>query len=103
MSFDKLLQNKYKCNILLIDPTERALKHYNEVLKYYIDKTNFTGNIQPDYLQYLKPIIGKLDFLNVGLWNCKDELKFFKQDNEKYVSQSLMNNMFGSDSSDSSA
>ena len=31
MSFDLKLQNKYNCNIILIDPTQRAIKHYEEV------------------------------------------------------------------------
>ena len=31
----------------------------------------------------------------MGLYNKKDLLKFYKQDNPNYVSQSLENNMFG--------
>ena len=31
----------------------------------------------------------------MGLWNIPDTLKFYKQSNEKYVSQSLIENMFG--------
>jgi hypothetical protein len=38
MSFDLKLQNKYKCNIYLIDPTKKAIKHYNEVKEYYNEK-----------------------------------------------------------------
>ena len=35
ISFDILLSDKYKCNIILIDPTKRAKKHYDEVVYYY--------------------------------------------------------------------
>ena len=30
ISFDLLLSHKYDCNILLIDPTQRSINHYNQ-------------------------------------------------------------------------
>jgi len=98
ISFDLLLQEKYNTNIVLIDPTKRAKKHYDEVNKYYkINKWNFTGDIQKDYyglLYHLKPNFEKIKYLDIGLWNEKTELKFYKQTNKNYVSQSLINGMF---------
>ena len=29
MSFDLLLNDKYNCKVILIDPTSRAMDHYN--------------------------------------------------------------------------
>jgi len=98
MSFDLLLQCKYNCHILLIDPTNKAIKHFNEVKQYYRNKQVFTGGIQNDYyscIQWLHPNFDKLNYVNIGLWNKKEELKFYKQNNENYVSQSLVENMFG--------
>jgi len=98
MSFDLLLQSKYNCSIVLIDPTSKAIKHFDEVKQYYNSKQQFTGNIQPDYyswIQSLHPNLNKFKYLTIGLWNKKDELKFYKQNNENYVSQSLVENMFG--------
>ena len=100
MSFDLLLNDKYKCKIVLIDPTTRALNHYNEVKLFYKDKINFNfeGDIQPDYKECIKnltPNFDNFEYINEGLWNKKDTLKFYKQTNEKYVSQSLIENMFG--------
>ena len=100
MSFDLLLNNKYNCKVILIDPTSRAMDHYNEVKQFYDDKTNFSfkGDIQPDYkecIKYLTPNFDNFEYINEGLWNKKDTLKFYKQTNEKYVSQSLIENMFG--------
>ena len=100
MSFDLLLNNKYNCKLILIDPTSRAMDHYNEVKQFYDDKTNFSfkGDIQPDYkecIQNLNPNFEKFEYINEGLWNKKDTLNFYKQTNEKYVSQSLIENMFG--------
>jgi len=98
ISFDLLLQCKYNCNIMLIDPTLKAIKHFDEVKQYYNSKQLFTGNIQNDYyscIQLLHPNFNKFTYMNIGLWNKKDDLKFYKQTNENYVSQSLVENMFG--------
>tara|TARA_Y100000741_G_scaffold62485_2_gene44322 strand:+ start:55457 stop:56191 length:735 start_codon:yes stop_codon:yes gene_type:complete len=100
MSFDLLLNDRHNCKIILIDPTARALNHYNEVKHFYNDKSNFNfkGGIQPDYnecIKNLNPNFDNFEYINEGLWNKKDTLKFYKQTNEKYVSQSLIENMFG--------
>ena len=98
MSFDLLLQCKYNCGVLLIDPTNKAVKHFDEVKQYYNSKQLFTGGIQTDYyscIQSLHPNFDKLKYVNIGLWNKKEDLKFYKQTNENYVSQSLVQNMFG--------
>ena len=38
ISFDIILQSKYNCHIYLIDPTEKAIKHYDECNKYFNNK-----------------------------------------------------------------
>lgn len=98
ISFDLSISKKYNSNIFLIDPTEKSKKHYNEVINFYKNKTTFTGNIQPDYyekISNLQPNIEKIFYLDIGLWSKPDTLKFYKQDNENYVSQSLIDGMFG--------
>ena len=100
ISFDLLLNNKYKSHIYLIDPTERALKHYESIHEGYISNDwDFSGqDIQKDYwgiINELKPNLKKVYYVKKGLWKCRDIMKFYKQENEKYVSQSLMGNMFG--------
>lgn len=98
MSFDLLIQCKYNCNVLLIDPTNKAITHFDEVKQYYNSNQVFTGDIQPDYyycIESLHPDLSKFKYVNIGLWNKKEELKFYKQSNDKYVSQSLVENMFG--------
>ena len=100
MSFDISLQSKYNCNIFLIDPTKRAFEHFQDVKGYYEKQTEFSGDIQKDYIDcisHLNPNLRKMNYLDVGLWNEKTELKFYKQNNDKYVSQSLVPSMFGSD------
>lgn len=101
MSFDLKLEDKYKCKIFLIDPTQRAIKHYEEVKEFYNTKiNNFTGNIQADYLYNiidLHPDFDNYTYINKGLYKEKSKLKFYKQTNPNYVSQSLVNNMYGND------
>ena len=98
ISFDLILQHKYDSNIVLIDPTKRAKVHYNQVKEFYKTREyNFSGDIQTDYLHHimnLKPNLSKFTYLDLGLHKKKDLLKFYKQHNEKYVSQSLVSNMF---------
>lgn len=98
ISFDLKLQDKYNCNVFLIDPTQRAIKHFEEVKNYYNNGSKFSGNIQSDYIKHignLKPNFTKFTYINKGLHNKKDTLKFYKQTNPDYVSQSLIPNMFG--------
>ena len=99
ISFDLKLEDKYKCKIFLIDPTKRALKHFEEVKQFYRTKQNqFSGDIQPDYMYNiidLNPDFNNYTYINMGLYKEKNTLKFYKQTNPTYVSQSLVSNMFG--------
>lgn len=98
ISFDIKLNSKYKSKIILIDPTKKAINHFNECKKYFENKKNkFKGNIQKDYYKEIEnenPILNNFTYINKGLWNKKDKLKFYKQENKEYVSQSLINGMF---------
>jgi len=101
MSFDLKLEDKYKCKIFLIDPTKRAIKHYEEVKEFYNTKLyNFSGNIQSDYLYNiidLHPDFDNYSYVNKGLYKEQTKLKFYKQSNPNYVSQSLVENMFSNE------
>jgi FkbM family methyltransferase len=98
ISFDILLSDKYNCNIYLIDPTIRAKIHYNESINYFLNNTKFTGNIQSDYYQQInkkKPNFNKIYYIDIGVWDKKDTLKFYKQYNKNHVSQTLIDGMYG--------
>jgi FkbM family methyltransferase len=98
ISFDILIQEKFKLTIVLIDPTYRALKHYEEIQEFF--KNNipiFTGDIQKDYLTNItksKPDFSRFIYINKGLWSHRDFLKFYKPENEKYVSHTLIKDMY---------
>lgn len=102
VSFDLKLNDKYKSKIFLIDPTRRAKIHFTEICNFYKRQTpvdfKFTGDIQKDYyknISNLNPNLKNFKYIDIGLWNKKEELKFYKQKNETYVSQSIVENMFG--------
>lgn len=57
ISFDLILSEKYNCNIYLIDPTQRSIKHFEEIKKFYnkeLDFSKLSGDIQKDYLKIYK-------------------------------------------------
>ena len=100
ISFDLAIQSKFGCTIELIDPTERAVKHFSEVREYYKTKdfSKFTGSIQKDYESWIAPLnpdFSKIHMNCVGLWSEDTTLKFYKQTNPSYVSQTLIPNMYG--------
>lgn len=104
MSFDLELHAKYGCPLVLVDPTERAVRHVEEVRTFFGTGTRtlakFTGNIQPDYLQrigQLEPDLSKLQLEKVGLWSSEGSQRFYRQSNPSYVSQTLVAGMYGAD------
>lgn len=102
ISFDLLLSSKYNSQIILIDPTHKAKRHFIETKLYFQDKekNKFTGNIQSDYyanIQKLNVSFNSFTYIPFGLWNINTTLKFYKQDNKNYVSQSIIDGMFTQD------
>ena len=102
ISFDILLNDAYKSKIVLIDPTPRAIQHYTEVQEYFETRnpSRFTGSIQPGYLktiQAAKPDFSAFSYVEKGLWDRSENLKFFKQENPSYVSQSVIPGLYGED------
>ena len=99
ISFDLCLQSKYGCEILLLDPTERAITHVKEVNSFYETKTPFSGLIQPDYLKVLSdlhPDLSRVTLKPIGLWKTKEIARFYYQTNPYYVSQTLLADMYSS-------
>jgi FkbM family methyltransferase len=96
ISFDLLLWIKTKCNIVLIDPTIRAVKYFQEIQLYFADDEQYKKKFEKTYLKEInfKPDFLKFKYLEKAIWNKRDKLKFYKQSNPEYVSQSLIENMF---------
>lgn len=116
ISFDMAIHGATGAKILLLDPTERAARHIEEVKAYYAldseearEQYLFSGSTQIDYKKWLKaafpaateaatgPDWSKIDFQPVGLWRDKCTMRFYKQTNPAYVSQSFVPQFFGSE------
>lgn len=94
-SFDIELINKYNCKVIIVDPTPRAIDHYNQIIKN-------SGTPKKDsYKEGGKQIISSYDLTNInnknlilikkGLYNSdNEELKFFAPPNKSHVSHSII-------------
>ncbi len=100
ISFDLGLQSRYGCAITLVDPTTRAVQHVDAMCEWAATGSwPQAGSLQPDYRGFVEGLTPKPDFSKitlepVGLWDKKDTLRFYKQDNPAYVSQSFLEKMF---------
>lgn len=94
ISFDLLLHNKYKSNMILIDPTARAKKYYEKVVAYFnkIDKDGLRNTYLDNF--DFNPDFNKFVFIDKALWDSEKELKFYKQTNPAHVSQTLIEHMY---------
>jgi FkbM family methyltransferase len=101
ISFDLLINSLFNCDVILVDPTTRAIRHVDEVREFYNTKQwKFSGNIQADYKRHIEQLnvnFDKIKYINKGLWNSETTLRFYKQTNPSYVSQTLIPNMYGGD------
>jgi FkbM family methyltransferase len=95
-SFDMELISKYNCKILVVDPTPRAIKHYDEIINNQgkaKSKPYAEGGKQSIH-SYDISRVNKDNFIliNKALYDIDNkELKFFAPPNKKHVSYSLNN------------
>ena len=94
-SFDIEFASKYNAKIVIVDPTPRAIKHYDEIIKSLGNKSKTKyepGGKQPinSYnLSNLKK--DNLVLVKKALWNKNERLKFFSPPNPEHVSHSIIN------------
>ena len=99
----QLISSRATINLIFLLLVTRVVARPHNLLGTRASKVNNSaskrsGGIQQDYyscIQSSQPNFDKFQYINIGLWNKKDELKFYKQTNDNYVSQSLVENMFG--------
>jgi FkbM family methyltransferase len=84
----------YNCKVIVVDPTPRAIDHYNQIIKS-------SGTSKKDsYKEGGKQMISSYDLTNIsnknlilirkGLYNSdNEELKFFAPPNKSHVSHSI--------------
>jgi FkbM family methyltransferase len=93
ISFDLELINKFKCKVYIFDPTPRAKKHYDELVRQTNngDKMAIDNFSQSQYYS-VKPDDLMLCFFNpIGIWSEDKTMKFFPPNNSAHVSHSILN------------
>ena len=95
-SFDIEMINKYKINVVLIDPTPRAIQHIEKIIEA-LGKSNteefLEGGNQPVEAYNLKNISkDDFTFIKKALFNKSNKIiKFFGPPNPSHVSHSISN------------
>lgn len=95
-SFDTELVKKYKCKVILVDPTPRAIDHYNQIIKKSGSSKlqDFNNSGKEDIVNYDLKNLNKKNFFLIerALFN-KDNvnLRFFSPPNKNHVSYSINN------------
>ncbi|WP_159309888.1 FkbM family methyltransferase [Spiribacter roseus] len=94
-SFDTEFAATFDANVVIVDPTPRAIKHFNGIeqrvgsknTSFYVD-----GGCQPIDAYDLSNIRhGQLSIVNKALWDKPKEVKFFAPRNPQHVSHSIVN------------
>ena len=95
-SFDTELIDRYKCKLIIVDPTPGAIKHFNEIISKAgnskLKPYNDTG--KQDIDSYNLKNINKQNFILIdsALYNEDNkQLKFFSPPNKNHISHSINN------------
>ena len=94
-SFDVEFIKEYEAKVIIVDPTPRAIAHFNDV------SNSFGNNKFRNYINGGKQPIGAYDLRRINatnfvlvpkaLWESNATLKFFEPDNPEHVSHSIVN------------
>jgi FkbM family methyltransferase len=92
ISFDCALVERFHCQVRVIDPTPRAIQHFNNLEKAVISGQRFpVNNSTEDYYSVTAEDFRRLRFVPVGLADRDTELKFYLPQNPAHVSCSTVN------------
>jgi FkbM family methyltransferase len=92
ISFDCALVERFHCHVLIIDPTPRAIKHFDSLEKAVKSGKRFpVNNSNDDYYAITAEDFARLRFLPVGLADKDSELNFYLPRTPSYVSCSVVN------------
>ena len=92
ISFDCALAERFRCRVRIIDPTPRAIQHFNNLEKSVKSGERFpVNNSNEDYYTITTEDFGRHRFLPIGLADKDGELKFYLPKNPAHVSCSAVN------------
>jgi FkbM family methyltransferase len=95
-SFDVEFANKYNATVVIVDPTPRAIDHYNTIIEKIKNKgqklANFrTENILKESYDLSETKEKQLVLEKFALWTEKTTLNFYLPINKNHVSHSIVN------------
>jgi FkbM family methyltransferase len=92
ISFECALVERFGCYVRIIDPTPRAIQHFQDLEQAVRLGTQFpVNNSRTDYYSVTDTHFDRLNFLPVGLADKDIEMKFFLPQNPAHVSCSVVN------------
>ncbi len=94
-SFDVEFASKYNAKVIIVDPTPRAIKHFNNIhdsLGRDRSEPYSRGGNQPIHAYDLSNVNeDNFQLIKKALWNNNENLKFYEPPNPKHVSYSAIN------------
>lgn len=94
-SFDVEFTTRFKARIIIVDPTPRAIDHFEAIQKRLGQPASETsasmGEIPPGAYDLSKLYIGSLLLEPYALWVENTKLKFYEPRNPAHVSRSIIN------------
>jgi FkbM family methyltransferase len=92
ISFDCELAARFHCQVRVLDPTPRAVQHFEQLRRAVREGTSFPINNSRTEFYHLTAVdLDRLIFLPVGLAGQDGELKFYMPRNPAHVSCSTVN------------
>ena len=92
LSFDCEIARRYHCKVRIIDPTPRAVRHFQQLEQAIAEGRRFPiNNSQTEFYPATATDLSCMTFLPIGLAGKDDELKFYLPRNPAHVSCSTLN------------
>jgi len=92
LSFDCGIVEKYKSKVYIFDPTPRAKIHFDSLINgINQNKKVPINNVKNDFYKIKKENLMNLEFIELGIWDKKEDLKFYAPKKSEHVSHSIIN------------
>ncbi len=91
VSFDMALQQRYGGQVVIVDPTPRAVRHWAELASAAEARRPYFINRSPNVYQVDEVDFGKVDFLPYAIWTSDTEVTFWAPADVAHVSHSIVN------------
>lgn len=92
ISFDCALAQRFHCKVRIVDPTPRAVRHFQDLQNAIREGRRFPiNNSESEFYDINSADFANLNFLPVGLFDSDVELKFYLPKNPSHVSCSTVN------------